>query len=228
MKRSDQINELAAALAKAQAKIRVAPKDSRARVPLKDGKSYEYSYSTLADVLEACRAPLAENGIAVLQPVVSEGPAVHITTLLAHSSGQWVEETLTMIAGDARPQSIGSCITYGRRYALGSMVGVVSEEDDDGAEATRPTHNGNGHSRPAAPPPQRAAPQVDPASSALVEEFAQGISQAKDDATIKHIIASVAADHKAHRLNDLQAKALKDAIIARRLELGIVSQAAAS
>jgi len=142
--RSEQINELAAALAKAQAKIKVAPKASVANVASqRTGKTYQYHYSTLADVWEVCRVPLSDNGLAIVQTVIAEGNRVTIFTLLAHASGQWIEEGLTLTAAEITPQAIGSAITYGRRYALGAMVGVVSDEDDDGEAASFRRRNGN-------------------------------------------------------------------------------------
>lgn len=151
MIRSEHINELAAALAKAQARIVAAPKDKTAKVEKGGAALYSYKYATLAGVWEACRGPLAENGLAVVQTVTTDGAAALVTTLLAHSSGQWIEETLTMTAADASPQRIGSAITYGRRYALGAIVGVVTDDDDDG-KAASDGHSGKGYRKPKAKP----------------------------------------------------------------------------
>lgn len=195
VKRSEQINELATALAKAQGKIKVAPKANVAKIDTRDGKGgYSYSYSTLADVWEACRAPLSENGLALIQTVAAEGSKVTVTTLLVHSSGQWISDDLTLAARDASPQAIGSCITYGRRYALGSMVGVVSEEDDDGAEATgRPTQV---ERKPNGPPaPSEHAP-------ALFEEFRQALLAAKDQATLLSLGAKIKKAHETGKIPD--------------------------
>lgn len=184
MNRSESIAELAGALAKAQAEIKTAPKDNTGvvRGTTKGGKDYEYKYqySTLADVWDACRGPLSKNGIAVVQTAVAEGATAKITTLLAHSSGQWVEETLALLCKDASPQSIGSGITYGRRYTLAAMVGVVSDEDDDGAKAQH--GNTNGHSKPA-PAPARGLADVDPheqQAALLMEACEAGFKTAAD------------------------------------------------
>ncbi len=156
MNRSENINELAASLAKAQAKIATAPKDSLGKVQgtTKAGKEYEYTYqySTLADVWTACRAALSENGLAVIQTAVTAGAMVKITTLLAHASGQWVSEETALVAANEKPQSVGSAITYGRRYTLAAMVGVVSDEDDDGAAATHGKQPEKPNGKPAGPP----------------------------------------------------------------------------
>lgn len=130
MKRSDQINELTAALAKAQAEIEPAPKSNVAKVRSDKG-NFEYYYADLAGVWEACREPLAKNGLAVIQTSHVEGNKVTVTTLLSHSSGQFIENDFTLMAAGATPQLIGGAITYARRYELSAMVGVASEKDDD-------------------------------------------------------------------------------------------------
>jgi hypothetical protein len=131
MQTSEQVNEIAAALAKAQAEIKSATKD-------RANDFYGSKYATLDAVMDACRIPLASNGIAVIQGASAEGDHVIVTTMLIHTSGQWVKDALTLLPKDASPQAAGSAITYARRYGLGAMVGVTAEEDDDG-NAAQPT-----------------------------------------------------------------------------------------
>lgn len=128
---SQTIGAIAGALAKAQAEVEGAAKD---RV----NPHFKSSYATLASVWEACRAALSKNGIAVVQSPVADGSAVTVTTMLAHASGEWMRSALSAAARDATPQSIGSAVTYLRRYGLASMVGVAPE-DDDGEQAVN--HN---------------------------------------------------------------------------------------
>lgn len=128
MTRSDSIATLAGALAKAQAELSGAVKDSV-------NPHFKSKYADLASIWVACRHALPKHGLAVLQPVASDGPSVTITTLLVHSSGEWLAEALTMRAQQDTPQAIGSAITYGRRYGLAAMVGIAPE-DDDGEAAT--------------------------------------------------------------------------------------------
>lgn len=123
MERSSDINELAAALAVAQGVIEGAAKDSA-------NPFFKSKYADLASVWDAIRAPLAANGLSVLQLPSADGPKVTITTLLAHKSGQWVQSALTVTAKEDTPQAVGSAITYARRYALQSTVGVAPEDDD--------------------------------------------------------------------------------------------------
>ena len=125
---SDQINELAGALAKAQGEMTAASNDGK-------NPHFRSTYATLASIHDAAVGPLSRNGLAVVQaPGVHEG-AVTITTLLAHSSGQWMECTMSAASKNMGPQAIGSTVTYLRRYALAAMCGVVSADDDgEGAE----------------------------------------------------------------------------------------------
>lgn len=124
---SQTVGALAAALAKAQAEIEGAAKD---RV----NPHFKSSYATLASVWDACRPALSKHGLAVVQSPESDGPAVTVHTTLLHASGEWMRSSLTASARDGTPQSIGSALTYLRRYSLASMVGVAPE-DDDGNDA---------------------------------------------------------------------------------------------
>lgn len=129
MLKSDLINELAAALAKAQGQIEGAKKSS-------SNPFFKSKYADLAECWNTCREALTANGISVIQmpEEVNENGRLNITTMLAHSSGQYISSTLTMTVTKLDPQAIGSAITYGRRYALAAMVGLA-QEDDDGEKA---------------------------------------------------------------------------------------------
>jgi len=131
--RSESIGKLAAALAKAQKAIKGAVKDAK-------NPHFNSRYADLATIHDACREPLAENEIAVVQSPHADGNLVRLTTLLIHSSGEWVEsDPLQVQARDAAPQAVGSCLTYLRRYQLAAMVGVAPEDDDAEAAEGRPT-----------------------------------------------------------------------------------------
>lgn len=129
LRRSEDLGALFGALARAQGKIREAKKDAT-------NPFFKSKYASLSAVWEACREALSENELGVTQLVRASGKAVVIITILGHSSGQYVEDRLVMIAKDDTPQGMGSAVTYGRRYALAAMVGVAPE-DDDGAAATQ-------------------------------------------------------------------------------------------
>ncbi len=128
--RSAEIGKLAAALAKAQAQMSHAEKGNV-------NPHFKSRYADLASVWEACRSALTSNELAILQPVSTNEQRVTVTTLLVHSSGEWVSEALTMTALQNTPQAVGSTITYGRRYGLSSMVGVAPDDDDGNAASGR-------------------------------------------------------------------------------------------
>lgn len=134
MRLSENINELAAALAQAQGEFTAAERAHVAKVQSKkgEGSSYSYNYADLAAYLDVCREPLAKHGLAFIQSPKVNGVQVAVTTLLVHSSGQyWESDPLEMTAADPGPQTIGSILTYCRRYSLSASIGMASEADDD-------------------------------------------------------------------------------------------------
>ena len=138
MPTSTSIAALAAALVKAQSAMGGAKKDST-------NPHFKTAYADLASVWDACRAPLANAGLSIVQLVSSErlhpSEATHaiIETILAHSSGEWVSSTLAVPLTKSDAQGLGSAITYGRRYALAAIVGVCPADDDGEAAVARPT-----------------------------------------------------------------------------------------
>lgn len=148
MMQSEQINELAAALAKAQGAIKGATKDTK-------NDFFKSKYADLASVWDACRDQLAANGLSVIQTMDDAERGITVVTTLAHSSGQWIRGRLTMRPVKDDPQGVGSAITYARRYALAAMVGVAPE-DDDGNAASGRNNNAN------VPDVQPTQPKKDP------------------------------------------------------------------
>ena len=132
MYQSETIGKLAEALAKAQGEMRHAVKDT-------ENPFLNKKYADLAAVWEACRQPLASHGLAVAQTVgYTEDGTPTVTTILMHTSGEWVSDECAMKPVKNDPQGIGSCITYMRRYSLAAMVGVY-QDDDDGNAASDPS-----------------------------------------------------------------------------------------
>lgn len=124
MKKSESTIELAKALAKFQSEI----KD-----PLKSGKANYGKYVTLDELLESVRPVLSQNGLSFLQFPGGDGQLITITTVLLHSSGEWIEsEPFTLKSQKVDPQGAGSAVTYGRRYSLSAILGVAWDADDDG------------------------------------------------------------------------------------------------
>lgn len=126
---SETINELAAALAKAQGEMQAAIKDSV-------NPFYKSKYADLGSVWDAARPVLSKNGLAVMQSTDIVGDKLCMVTMLAHSSGQWVKSILPLNPAKNDSQGIGAAITYLRRYSLSALVGVVCDDDDDGETAS--------------------------------------------------------------------------------------------
>lgn len=125
MKTSEAVDQIFDAMAKAQAAFKMAKKDSV-------NPHFKSRYADFASVLDACRDGLTANKLTVFQDVTRTNGSVEISTRIGHSSGQWIEFgplSLPLTKPDA--QGVGSCTTYGRRYALSAALGLASEEDDD-------------------------------------------------------------------------------------------------
>ncbi len=164
MNSSEQINELFTALAKAQGKIAPALKD-------KTNPFFKSSYADLSSIWGACRQQLSENGLSVIQTIGSnQAGGMMLVTTLGHSSGQWMRSEMPIILQKQDPQALGSAITYYRRYSLAAIVGIVSDEDDDGNSAT--------HDTPKSKPKVEKMPFLDPViSDAVVTGLEKKFSQ---------------------------------------------------
>jgi hypothetical protein len=123
MKSSDQLGELFGALAKAQATMGAALKDST-------NPFFKSNYANLEAVVGISRGPLTDNGLCVTQPPVMGEVGEILLTVLGHASGQWISSEIVLKPTKTDPQSLGSYITYMRRYAYASIVGVVTADDD--------------------------------------------------------------------------------------------------
>jgi hypothetical protein len=134
MDRSENIAELATALAKAQGEFTNASKDSKATISGAKA-NYTYKFADLANVFESCRQALSSNGLAITQPPEFENGRLTLNTILTHSSGEWMASSMTIEMHEPDIKKMGSAITYLRRYALMSAIGVVADEDDDGHNA---------------------------------------------------------------------------------------------
>ncbi len=158
---TEEIGELAAALAKAQGEMKPAPRSS-------SNPFFGSSYADLAAIVEAARGPLARHGLAVIQTTERDGT---VTTMLAHASGQWIRGELRLRSDKDTPQAIGSAITYARRYAFAAIVGVVAEGEDDDAEHAegRTSSRPNPPARHSVKQRQAATPKAVPAAPAEPE-----------------------------------------------------------
>ena len=167
MKHSDSISELSKAVTQVQAQLQPAVINSA-------NDFIGSRYADLGSVINACRSLMVDNGLSVVQlptyPPPDYPPAVGLSTMLMHESGEWIQDEfylpLAKEKGKNLAQVAGSIITYGRRYALAAMLGIVADEDTDG-NGSAPTKakaksngnqkpTGNGQKQPSAPMPTGA------------------------------------------------------------------------
>jgi ERF superfamily len=142
MKTSEAINEISAALAKAQGEIANPAKDAQ-------NPHFRSSYADLASGVNAIRSPLAKHGLAYLQATRLDGEILMVDTRISHVSGQWIESEFPACRFPAKPQEVGSALTYARRYALFALIGIAGEDDDGNAA--------NANETPARKPPVKPA-----------------------------------------------------------------------
>lgn len=130
MKTSPTLAKIAPSLLAAQAEITWATKDST-------NPHFKNRYADLQSVIEAIKPTLNKNGIFFSQhPTPSDAGTLGLTTILLHSSGEWIEDTAIIPLPKNDPQGYGSAMTYGRRYGLAAICGLF-QSDDDG-EAAKP------------------------------------------------------------------------------------------
>lgn len=168
MQHSETIGKIAEALSKAQAGFDHVEKD---------GKSHHGKYATLASVLETVRAGLGEHGLSIIQAPGTEGNMVTVTTRLMHSSGEWLETTVSAPAA-TDIQKLGSAISYLRRYSLMAVLSLAADDDDDGNTAMKGPQGGQRQqSRPSTPPGPPKAQEDAPigAQAARLESELKGM-----------------------------------------------------
>ena len=125
METSENIGAISLALSQAQADLTNV---------YKANAGYNYNYADLADVLEMVRATLPKYELAFVQTPSNDGANVSVTTMLCHSSGEWIKDTISVQVDQASKmsmaQSVGSIITYMRRYSISSIVGLTQTDSD--------------------------------------------------------------------------------------------------
>src|SRR5579863_7113288 len=143
---SPSIGSLAAALAKAQAEL-VNPEKSLAATIRSEGAGgaeQTFRYAPLSSGLDIVRKTLGQHEIATVQTTAIDQAAgiVSLTTVLAHASGEWIASDwpVCAISETATPHRMGAALTYARRYALFTLVGIAGEDDRDAPDLMTPTN----------------------------------------------------------------------------------------
>jgi hypothetical protein len=238
---SESIGTIAAALAKAQGEL-VNPEKSLVATIRSDGPGVaeqSFRYAPLSSGLDIVRKTLSQHEIATVQTTAVDQAAgmVNLTTVLAHASGEWIASDwpVCAIAETATPHRMGAALTYARRYALFTLVGIAGEDDIDAPDLAAPPaqaagiekpppnktvqlNGGQGHfphGRGAKPVPR---PILGAVPSAALRDRLVG--------QLKHIASDEGAALWAHKilsdknsLTDADARLLEDAFEARRTAL---------
>lgn len=132
MLHSDSLASIAPALVKAQSAFPAVRKDST-------NPHFKSKFASLDAIVGAALPALHANGIALLQGGgPSDDGSLEVVTRLQHESGEWIQSSFRLPLAKADPQGAGSALTYGKRYSLAAMLGIVADEDDDGNAATKP------------------------------------------------------------------------------------------
>ena len=150
----ESIASLAAALAKAQAEL-VNPEKSLVatiRAEGSGGAERSFRYAPLSSGLDIVRKTLGQHEIATVQTTAIDQTAgiVNLTTVLAHASGEWIASDWPVcpISETTTPHRMGAALTYARRYALFTLVGIAGEDDIDAPDLTASTNPASGLERP--------------------------------------------------------------------------------
>lgn len=186
MERSESIAALAAALAKAQGSIEAAKKDS-------ENPHFKSKYADLASVWAACREALSVNNVAVVQaPGECADGRVWLTTILMHSSGEWLSEPLSIPLAKVDAHGFGSALTYARRYALAAMVGVAPDDDDGNAAASAGTVDNMARKAKSPPFPQGPCANITSLKTAG-REFWRDVEACEDPDQLDALLGSHSA-----------------------------------
>jgi hypothetical protein len=156
---SESIGAIAAALAKAQAELTNPEKSLTATIttPGPGGGERSFRYAPLSSGLDIVRKNLGRHEIAAVQTTAidTEAGLVRLTMVLAHSSGEWIssEWPVCPVSETATPHRMGAALTYARRYALFTLVGIAGEDDLDAPDLNDPAHvtQGSGAGQPTTP-----------------------------------------------------------------------------
>jgi hypothetical protein len=168
-------SELAKALVKAQSEFPTIERSKTVSVTTKTGGKYTFDYAPLDAIVRAVSGPLTANGLAFSQLLTHVGGQLALRTVLLHSSGEKLEGTCPLpLNGESTPQEIGSLVTYMRRYALVALLGIATEEDDDGNTASGSVANPAAGRGAGEPDSGSAADALEEAHAAYLRRIEKG------------------------------------------------------
>lgn len=202
MEKSETITKLALALVAFQKDMGAVSFDA-------NNPFFQNKYATLAALVAHAKPLLASNKLAVSQLTEGEGG---VTTILMHESGEYMFSTLTLKPSKDDPQGRGSAITYARRYGYASILGLVSDDDDDGNAATATAETAKPASKPAAKKPLTKA-----------EAYAAAKKRIAEATTADQLLALTDRVDESDKFTEPQKRELKGIISARtdQIDIGV-------
>jgi hypothetical protein len=217
---SPSIAALATALAKAQIELANPEKSLIGTIESQDGEggARQFRYAPLSSGLEIVRKTLGQHEIATVQTTAIDQSAgiVNLTTILAHASGEWIASDwpICAIAETATPHRMGAALTYARRYALFTLVGIAGEDDLDAPDLISPSQPASGHDRR----PSRGNGRLDSSGLAARTPLARPQKPAVDNNTKVRVLAAV-------RLDEFASGRLRDLMLGELNEIGSEDEA---
>jgi hypothetical protein len=203
---SPTIGAIAAALAAAQGEIRNPAKDKTAKIASAKGQ-YSYTYADFATSLDAIRPILAKHKLAIVQAPFMRENFVMLESRIIHESGEWLgnEYPVGMVADH---RTMGSSLSYARRYALFPLLGVQGEDDDDGqADQERPRYE------PRQSPATAGTTSMAPDIETLADTYVRKFNEAKDAEAFEGEVSKaraawsrINADGRSKVLNSIEAR----------------------
>ena len=179
MNQSEDIKDLVTALAKAQGSMKPA-------IFNKGNPHFKSRYADFTSCMDACRAPLSENGLSIMQYCETVENRFLLVTMLAHVSGQWIKSHFPLYPKTMDSQGIGAAMTYAKRYSLSSLIGLVSDDDDDDGEREQGRGQSNYVAKPAEPvAPEKPVDYITPQQVLELEAAFVGCDDLKAT-TLKH------------------------------------------
>lgn len=165
MNKSESIQNLSAALSKAQAEMPAIKFDSK-------NPFLKNDYASLGAIIAGARPVIAKHGLSVAQLTFGEDGVAGVETVLMHASGEWISQSISMPIGEEKGKSsaqvAGSIVTYLRRYSLASILGIYSDEDGDGNKV-----------EPERKPTRAALPKEKPVDAPMTIERAMKIQNSE-------------------------------------------------
>ncbi len=184
--RSEAVDKLVQALAKAQGEIGDIPRNRTVTVqPRSGGQPYQFKYATLSAIIDAIRKPLSSNGLAYTQIISHDAETgYYILTTTLWFGNQFLSSKTPIIAEGQTNQQFGSALTYMKRYALAAILGIAADEDDDGNAA-------DGNEIKAVADKKPKAPAPDPISSGLPQKQARNDPPPQTEDNIQKIVGEI-------------------------------------